>query len=121
MELVRREAHARRRPWGDGAALRLECDADAITVEQITRAPDPVTGEPRGSTRLAASGVPRGAEGLIASGGLYVAWCPTHGCCGQSAAGGLAEVVTVHCSDDGDCETVSDTLGDCLAVYCAAY
>ena len=66
VDLVRREAHARRRLWDDGVTLRLECDADAIAVERITRDPDPVTGEPRASTLLARH-LSRAGLALIAS------------------------------------------------------
>jgi hypothetical protein len=112
---VRRAAQARTRSW-DGDELRLECAADEIAVEPLGP-PDPLTGDGDLRSRLLEEEVAQLTQG----GRLYVAWCPSRGCCGRPAEGNMADAVTVRCTDDGACEAVADNFGDCLTVYCRTY
>jgi hypothetical protein len=115
-ERARAEASSHTEVW-EPETLRLPCAAEALAVEPFA----PESALPGFAARAVGRMDAAEVETLRASGTLHVAWCPDVGCCGRSAAESGAETVVVHCASTGDCRVVSDTLGDCLTVYCATY
>lgn len=110
-ETVRREALAyyRNDPAYSRDRLRLDCEPGDMSVWPLTTR--------RSNVVLTVEDVARYSR----EGSLYLVYCPGAECCDPGGHPNHAGGVAVHCTRDGSCGVVGDSLGRCGETECATF